>query len=89
MSEPTTATHYAAVRTVATATRLWRNGDMEQVNGIVANMPVATYVGASLTLTEAAFAMLADATGKDFHTLVEAVCAEMIGLESEGGGDDD
>jgi hypothetical protein len=83
-----TATHYAAVRTVASALRSWRKGEMEKVNGTVANMPVAVYVGASLTLTEAAFDTLAALTGKDFHVLVEGVCAEMIGLESEESDDE-
>jgi hypothetical protein len=81
-----TATHYAAVRTVAAALRLWRNGDMEKVNSIVAHMPVSVFVAASLTLNEGAYASLADVTGRDFDSLVEAVVAEMIGLESE---DDD
>lgn len=80
------ATHYAAVRACATALRLWRKGETEKVNGTLTHMPVATMVGAFLTLAEGGYAGLASLTGKDFDTMVEAVCAELIGLESETDG---
>lgn len=81
----TTADYYATVRVVATALRLWRKGEMAKVNETLAGLPQGLYVGSSMTLNEAAFAMLASLAGKDFDTMVEAVVAEVIGLESEEG----